>query len=175
MLWDIWHKHAAIAVTEGKELPNCLVMEHDTGNAIRISHFQAYVRSELAERLDDPEELAFVTSYSFRRAMPTLADHLQLAWTRRVAAGGWTEAVGTPGEKASRMPHRYSGAKREEQAHTKRFCQSLFMHIYKECESPVEWSDFRAWLSSADQRAWASRMDQSIGQDVARDHDIEVA
>jgi len=79
----------------------------------------------------EPMELSFAdakeyASYSLRRKMPTVADRLRLSMEMRDELGNWREAIDQQGSKQRKasepMAVRYSEAKLESAAQTRRLC-----------------------------------------------------
>ena len=97
-----------------------LAFDSDTGVPVSIGQFLRVVRPYFDGVLD----VQNLSSYSFRRVVPTLAGIVRLTDTERLAIGQWTDAAS--GSSTAQTPLRYD-ARKQKQGHQLRLAAALFL------------------------------------------------
>jgi hypothetical protein len=99
----MWHQEVRRLSDAGTEV-RCLAFDLESGQPLAFSAMIAAWRSSFS--VLNPE---LITSYSFRRVSPTVANAIALPWELRLALGAWQESPGGPkAEVVSLMPVRYA-------------------------------------------------------------------
>ena len=114
-LWDSWHQDYR---RSGVPSYSLLIMP-DTGQSITTARYLDVVRQAARAPLVNEEEASKITTYSLRRAAPTLADVLNLGWQQRLALGAWAEKPGSEKAPGSSMPVTYSGTRDQKELEVK--------------------------------------------------------
>lgn len=112
------HRHwQRVSAKIGKPL-DTLAFDGHTGKMLSLAQFHTILREEMAEMLL-PEQIKWISSYSFRRIGATVTRILHLDMLDEHIFGGWTATEGCSGAKELKksMPTRYNGrrATQEEQ------------------------------------------------------------
>ena len=105
---------------EGYRRWHFLAFDSDTGVPVSIGQFLRVVRPYFDGVLD----VQNLSSYSFRRVVPTLAGIVRLTDTERLAIGQWTDAAS--GGSTAQTPLRYD-ARKQKQGHQLRLAAALFL------------------------------------------------
>ena len=129
---------------EGFRRWHYLAFDSDTGVPVSIGQFLRVVRPYFEGVLD----VQNLSSYSFRRVVPTLAGIVRLTDTERLAIGQWTDAAS--GSSTAQTPLRYD-AQKQKQGHQLRLAAALFLASAPE----VLWEEIKT--TSAVER-WAEAM-----------------
>eukprot|EP00438_Fugacium_kawagutii_P026753 Skav216443 [mRNA] locus=scaffold50:122279:123718:+ [translate_table: standard] len=106
----------------------------------QYSRFQAFMRSLLQlPPLSLTEQAASnVSTRSFRRFLPSVADALQLSDSDRLCLGNWADGHRLP------LPVRYSSERLESAAQARRLCLASVHHLLKHAPRCDSWSSLRA-------------------------------
>ena len=150
VLWDNWHKFSSAlkqAVPEPQEKTfSLLVVQLEDGTVTELS---------MKQQLDSVKSLLtlaltggcvdIVSTYSFRRFAPTLADHRTAPWEERMALGGWREQV-EQGKKKSMMPVRYSDGRLDSESSVKLAQGVMLTELLTKLGLDATWSATREWI-----------------------------
>ncbi|CAE8626510.1 unnamed protein product [Polarella glacialis] len=99
----MWHQEVRRLSSAGTEV-RCLAFDLESGQPLAFAAMIAAWRSSFS--VLNPE---LITSYSFRRVSPTVANPISLPWELRLALGAWQESPGGPrAEHVNLMPVRYA-------------------------------------------------------------------
>jgi hypothetical protein len=161
--WKRWHKvrpqHLGIAC------------DYITGNAVSLAQYNTVIKEILAPALDEDSASApSVSSYSFRRILPTLADIRQLPWEKRTPLGGWKTQGGRDKDKSA-MPIRYADRKDITEQAIKVTAVRVLAAAVQIAERPATWEAVRAALPKVDTAA----IEQKVEQDVAVEEEVIMA
>ena len=111
-------------------------------------NFTLAARTLLAKIIGSDDALIF-TTYSLRRAMPTLADMRNASEADRLAVGDWRDASCGGGGRVSAMSVRYAGDKLASATEVKLFHVLIVAAAAPMCEV-LSWSELRKALNSVD-------------------------
>ena len=141
-----------------------IICDSVKGNAVSLAQFNSIMKEILAPALDeDHRDTASVTSYSFRRVLPTLADIRQMPWEKRMPLGGW-RARGEKGMEHSTMPIRYADRKDVTEQSVKVTAVRVLAAAVKGAEHPVTWEAVRAALPNVDTVAIETQVEKDIAK-----------
>lgn len=147
--------------------PLCVAFDPSDGRPLAYSALTKAWRSIYSEGLEVGQDkllvdnAQLVTSYSFRRVAPTLANAIQLPWPLRLSLGAWQESPGgSQHEGASLMPARYAGNRDDIQACTKLAVQAVLRDLVN--GGMKTWQSARVFLSKVDVSAYLQRAAEQI-------------
>jgi hypothetical protein len=146
-----------------------LCFDSKTHYPLELSKFQDVIREVLLPLLTDGEQAASLTSYSFRRFLPTFNAAREAPWTDRMAAGGWKENPDGKQEKTSLMPARYSALRRQEELKVK-LMAPLILRSVQVHESP-SWTTLKLWLNANPEIVTGAS--KKVDEIIATPHQIE--
>ena len=171
-LWDSWHTLARAQSQARKPVPAGLVMDPVNGATVRLSHFNKFLKEVFANALRDRSQLHLLTSYSLRRAGPTLASAIRLQWEARVISGGWVEGS----ERGrNRMPIVYNAQRREAEMCARLYMSGVLRVLPTELEPPVQWEHVRCWARSTSGQDALLKLEAEASRVVAQTTGHEIA
>jgi len=144
-----------------------LVRDFLTGRALSISQYNAVIR-EVVEPLvlSGPDDVS-ISSYSFRRVLPTLADIRQLPLPKRYALGGWKGIPKAPdGTKTNLIPFRYADRKDLTEQVAKITAARVISAAYRVAARPCTWECVRAVLSQINPDSIEERVEREVAAAV---------
>ncbi len=150
MLWERWNAKARL-YPDGL---HSVVLDFSSGQILSLAAFHGAIRS-VAEEFNLTTSPESITSYSFRRFQPTLADVRLAPHEEKMAIGGWREQCATaegrgPIQRSS-MPARYADRRAETEAAVKCFQLKLARACSAQCRtvagSPLTWDVIRTWYA----------------------------
>ncbi len=150
MLWERWNAKARL-FPDGLQ---SVVMDFSSGQVLSLAAFHGAIRS-VAEEFNLTDSPDTITSYSFRRFQPTLADVRLAPHEEKMAIGGWREqcstAEGRVTMQRSTMPARYADRRAETEASVKclqlMIARACSVQCRRDGAVPITWDVFRTWYS----------------------------
>ena len=164
LMWDQWHKAAAVRAAQRLPPPGGIVFDTVTGRPIPEGVFNRWLKIVFAKALAGGEDSDMITSYSLRRFGPTLADAIGMKYANRVICGGWSESNA---QGRNSMPVRYSGQRREAEMSTRLLCVRLLDHLQSQLPSPLRWENVRGWAATREGRVAIRSIMKVAAADVA--------
>ena len=128
-----------------------IVCDFLSGRALSIAQYNDVLREAAEPVLFLDPDSPTISSYSFRRVLPTYADLRELPSEKRLPLGGWRDAARAPdGRKANPMPIRYADRKYLTEEVAKVVAVRVLAAAMREAEKPRTWESVRAVLPGID-------------------------
>jgi len=153
--WSTWKK--------GNSDHIGLVFDHITGKALSISQYNEVIREIVAPLLHtEPGDIP-ISSYSFRRVLPTLADIRQLPFEKRLPLGGWKAPRANPENHGTNlMPVRYADRKELTEQVAKVTATRFLAAAVELSPKPCSWECVRAVLAGVDGEAIERQAERDV-------------